>query len=138
LPIPSKPQIALVECRRSPSYEVDLPCQVATEGGDLAWGRIKDISLTGLQLQGDGAFMRKIYPTFKRADWRTPLQIDVQIDLPTSQQQLLPINVRCQQVYCNRLGEDVFRVGCQYLDIPRQVQAALLDHLQHFGVPKYD
>ncbi len=130
--------MSLVERRGAPRYRVDLPCQAITNEGDVAEGRVKDLSLSGMQMQGDTRFVQTLHPNFKRSNWRVPLKVSVRISLPTTHQEVMNISLSCQLVYCNRKADDVYRVGCQYLDIPADVQAALLDHIEHFGVPKHE
>jgi hypothetical protein len=136
LPKPQIPQLTLVERRRAPRFVVDFPCEVITLEGDSARGRIKDLSLTGLQMQGNTSFVRTLHPNFKRTDWRTPLKITVKFSLPTSQRVTADIQLSCQLVYCKRSTASSYKVGCHYLEIQPQVQTAMEDHIRHFGVAK--
>ena len=117
---------------------MNFPCQAIGPEGDSVRGRIRDLSLTGLQLQGDSHFIRTLHPNFKRADWRTPLKITVKFSLPTSRRVKVDIALRCQLVYCQRSAPSLYTVGCQYLEIDPTAQTAMEDYLRHFGVVKTD
>ena len=133
---PRKPTLSLVERRRAPRFSVDFPCKAVTEQGDAAQGRVRDISLSGLQLMGNHDFIQTLHPNFKRADWRAPLKIAVHFSLPTATKSHAHIELLCQLVYCKRSAESVYKVGCQYLEIPIDAQVALQDYITHFGKPK--
>lgn len=136
MPPPRTPTLSPVERRRSPRYDVDVPCEVITLQHDIAHGRIRDLSVSGLQIQGDGHFIRTLYPKSKRENWRTPLKILVKASFPTSQPVQYEAELWCQLVYCKRSSADLYKVGCQYLEISPDVQTALLDHISRFGVLK--
>ena len=133
---PQKPQLSVVERRRKPRYHVDLPCEVVCEDGSLTRGRISDISLSGLQIKGDTVFIHVLYPNDQRPDWRTPLQIEVRFSLPGPKQIMTDVSLRCQLVYCKRGDTDLYKVGCQYLQIGQDAQQAMENFIGLYGVLK--
>ena len=135
MPTPRIPQFTLVERRRAPRYQVDIACEATTAEGEIAQGRIINLSLTGMRIEGNTQFIHTLYPNFKRSNWRTPLKIKVAMLLPISQDEGVEIDLHCQLVYCNRAASDTYMVGCQYLDIQAQAQQALLSHIRYFGIP---
>ncbi len=134
--LPKKPQLKAVERRTATRYRVDFPCRVTTAEMVTVPGLISDLSLSGLQMQGDTAFVHTLYPNFKRQDWRTPIKVQIDFSVPTTRKESTAVSMTCQLVYCRRMQEQVFKIGCQYLEINSQAQETLEDHIKTFGVPK--
>jgi hypothetical protein len=94
----------------------DMECEVG--GGDLLPARIRNLSIGGLKFSCGLQVINSILPE----DQRTPGQIlDVEMDvsfaIPRGDAPVLPVRTRAKVVHSERLAQDEFHVGVQFISL---------------------
>ena len=111
----------------------DLACQV---GGDDSGGpqpvRILNLSIGGLKFCCGLRVINSILPE----DQRTPGQIldvemDISFELPQPDAPALPIRTRGRVVHSERLAQDEFHVGVQFMDLAKAVSGSIENYINH-------
>ena len=93
-----------------------MECEVG--GGDLLPARIRNLSIGGLKFSCGLQVINSILPE----DQRTPGQIlDVEMDvsfaIPRGDAPVLPVRTRAKVVHSERLAQDEFHVGVQFISL---------------------
>ena len=109
----------------------DMPCEV---GGGACGGllpvRILNLSIGGLKFSCGLQVINSILPE----DQRTPGQIldvemDVSFELPQADASALPIRTRARVVHSERLSQDEFHVGVQFMSLAEAVSVPLQSYI---------
>jgi hypothetical protein len=109
----------------------DIACEI---GGDTCGGfmpvRILNLSIGGLKFSCGLQVINSILPE----DQRTPGQIldvemDVSFELPQGESSVLPIRLRARVVHSERLAQDEFHVGVQFMNLAEAVSGPLESHI---------
>jgi c-di-GMP-binding flagellar brake protein YcgR len=111
----------------------DLACEV---GGDECGGpqsvRILNLSIGGLKFSCGLRVINSILPE----DQRTPGQIldvemDISFDLSQGGAPALPVRTRARVVHSERLAQDEFHVGVQFIDLEKTVSESVENYINH-------
>ncbi len=111
----------------------DMACEV---GGDECGGRlparILNLSIGGLKFSCGLQVVNSILPE----DQRTPGQIldvemDVSFELPQGDAPALPVRTRSKVVHSERLAQDEFHVGVQFMDLAETVTGPLESYINY-------
>jgi hypothetical protein len=109
----------------------DLACEI---GGDDCGGpqpvHILNLSVGGLKFSCGLQVINSILPE----DQRTPGQIldvemDIAFDLPQGGASLLPIRTRARVVHSERLAQDEFHVGIQFIELAKSISGPIENYI---------
>ena len=109
-----------------------LPCEVGQPGGALSTAQILDLSVGGLKFSCSQKTVNDIIPDGERTvGLIMDVDIDVQFELPSDNQQTVVIKTGARIIHSERLAQDVFHVGIQFKTLDagafRQVEAYIND-----------
>ena len=97
----------------------DMACQIGGDAGsELLPVRILNLSIGGLKFSCGLQVINSILPE----DQRTPGQImdvemDIAFDLPQGDAAVLPVRTRAKVVHSERLAQNEFHVGVQFMEL---------------------
>jgi hypothetical protein len=112
---------------------IDLACEVGGDGCDGPQPvRMLNLSIGGLKFSCGLRVINSILPE----DQRTPGQIlDVEMEisfgLPVGDAPVLPIRTRGRVVHSERLAQDEFHVGVQFIDLTNSVTEPIEKYINH-------
>jgi hypothetical protein len=109
----------------------DMACEVGSDAcGGLLPVRILNLSIGGLKFSCGLQVINSILPE----DQRTPGQIldvemDVSFELPQGDAPVLPVRTRARVVHSERLAQDEFHVGVQFMDLAEAMTGSLESYI---------
>ena len=122
-----------IDRRHERRFATDFPSWITTSEGNRLKAVTTNISASGLELTGDHKLMTSLYPNFKREDYRQPLEICVEFNVPVTTNQEAPVWLYCQLIYCRRTQADCFNIGCQFTEIDSITEKNLSVYLQNLS-----
>ena len=112
---------------------IDMACQIGRDsGGESLPVRMLNLSIGGLKFSCGLQVINSILPE----DQRTPGQIldvemDVSFELPQGDAPALPVRTRSKVVHSERLAQDEFHVGVQFMDLAETVTGLLESYINY-------
>ena len=89
----------LVDLRKKPRYDTQLPGEAISEKGDRAYILITNVSLSGLRVEGNGQHLVSLLPDINQEGPHTSATLQVHFSVPGQPDQSSDIRVQCQTVY---------------------------------------
>jgi len=109
-----------------------MACEVGSDASrELQSVRILNLSTGGLKFRCGMQVINSILPE----DQRTPGQIlDVDLDIafdlpPVDDAPTLPVRARARVIHSERLAQDEFHVGVQFMDLERSLSGAIESYI---------
>ncbi|HYQ70723.1 MAG TPA: PilZ domain-containing protein [Gammaproteobacteria bacterium] len=110
---------------------IDMACQIGREsGGEYLPVRMLNLSIGGLKFSCGLQVINSILPE----DQRTPGQIldvemDIAFEIPQENAPALPIRTQARIVHSERLAQDEFHVGVQFIELDKSLSGALENYI---------
>ena len=104
----------LVDLRRKPRYDTQLPGEAISEKGDRAYVLITNISRSGLRVEGSGARLVSLLPDINQDGPHTPANLQVCFSVPGPADQSSDIRVQCKTVYVIQEGLYSYKIGMKF------------------------
>ena len=108
-----------------------MACQIGSdEDGEKLPVRILNLSIGGLKFSCGLQVINSILPE----DQRTPGQImdvemDIAFEIPQGEAPVLPVRTRARVVHSERLAQDEFHVGVQFMDLAEAISRPLESYI---------
>ena len=127
----------LIDLRRQPRFDANLPGEAFSESGEHGPVRITNISLSGLRLEGSRQTVGALFANPNRLTQDTDSHISLQVhfSVPTDSDLLVPVKVHCRTVYTRRASEDTYQVGVKF-ETFEEGRVALAEHLTYRGTTR--
>lgn len=94
---------------------------------------IRNLSLTGLQIECSHEVMAALTPNIQRPDPRIPVRVHVHFQVPTSRQSRANIDLECLIIYARRQAQDRYLIGAEFSSFEHHCEDDLQDYMSHFG-----
>lgn len=94
---------------------------------------VRNLSLTGLQIECSHQVMAGLTPNTQRSDSRAPITIHVHFQVPTSRQSRADIDLECLIIYARRQAQDRYIIGAEFSSFEHRCEDDLQDYMGHFG-----
>lgn len=123
--------------RKYHRIRADIPCELLPDGGPVSV-RILNLSAGGLKFScGHDVFIR-ILPESQRMPGRvTGVEAGIRFRLPSSQDSSASLRARIRVVYTERLAQDKYLVGVQFIDLDEKTARALQGCIDEYrGAPE--
>lgn len=119
------------EKRQYLRLDTEIPCTVRLPGADILPAVIVNLSAGGLKFSCGRDTVHHILPR----DQRTPGQvagvvIEIQFELQLPAQPRLTLNATARVIHSERLAQDVFHVGVQFIHIDAATVATLEGYIE--------
>lgn|GEM_PF-1909293 len=105
----------LVDLRRHPRYDTDLPAEVVAESGERVSATMTNISLSGLRLEGSGQAIGSLFSKRDSLDQPPSTSLHVSFSLPDDSGHLVAVKVQSRVVYTRRESDDVYHAGMEFI-----------------------
>ncbi|MEJ2644797.1 MAG: PilZ domain-containing protein [Gammaproteobacteria bacterium] len=115
--------------RRYPRYETDLPLEIRTASDGTFTGRVRNLSLGGIEFSCDRWTADELLPPGHQAFPGQPIEVQVQFPL-SPQGAEARIEAHGEIVVSRRLSQNEYRVGMQFVTLEGDAQQALEQHLR--------
>lgn len=104
----------------------DLPCKVGPSDSKVTTARVLDLSIGGLKFSCDRTTIKKIIPESQQA-LGLILGVEVVVHFTIKQQGKRPsaIKTPARVIHSERLAQDLFHVGIQFLELESIVASTL-------------
>ncbi len=110
--------------------KTEFPCEVGPAGGSMIAAQILDLSYGGLKFSCDLQTIKAIFPQDQAAvGMILDAEIEVHFRLPTESKRATAIKARVRVVHSERLAQDLFNVGVQFLGLNQTATKKLEDFL---------
>ncbi|NIB40895.1 PilZ domain-containing protein [Pseudomaricurvus alkylphenolicus] len=110
------------EMRRHRRVATAFQAQASTKDGSQVIGTIRDISFSGLRLEGDRALLNALMPNIERHNQHIPAPITIEFDLPDRQEKARA-RVVSGAAYTRRSDNDTYQIGMQLIDVEDGAEA---------------
>jgi len=98
--------------------DADLPCKVGPSDSNVMAARVLDISIGGLKFSCDLATIKKIIPESKQAlGLILGVEVVLQFTIKLQGKRPSAIKTKARVIHSERLAQDLFHVGIQFLDL---------------------
>lgn len=98
--------------------DADLPCKVGPSDSNVAVARVLDLSIGGLKFSCDHATFVKIIPESQQAlGLILGVEVVVHFTIKLQGKRAAAIKTRARVIHSERLAQDLFHVGIQFLDL---------------------
>jgi len=119
--------------RKHHRVDTELGCELCLPEGGLVPARIIDLSVGGLKFSCDRQALFSILPE----DQRTPGQVsDVELEMRFEFQPLhqpvTSIRVRVLIIHSERLAQDKYHVGVEFIDMDSATARALVNYIEEW------
>lgn len=104
----------LVELRKKPRFNTQLPGEAISEKEDRAYVLITNISRSGLRLEGSGQRLVSLLPKINQSGPHTPATLEVCFSVPGPLSQSSDIKVECQTVYVIPEPRYSYKIGMKF------------------------
>ncbi|MCP4343705.1 MAG: hypothetical protein GY799_33740 [Desulfobulbaceae bacterium] len=104
----------LVDFRKKPRYDTQLPGEAISEKGDRAYILITNVSQSGLRVEGSGQRLVSLLPDINQDGPHTPATLQVCFSVPGPPDQSSDISVQCQTVYVIREELYSYKIGMKF------------------------
>ena len=104
----------LVDLRKKPRYDTQLPGEAISEKGDRAYVLITNVSLSGLRVEGSGQHLVSLLPDINQEGPHTSATLQVRFSVPGPPDQSSDIRVQCQTVYVIREELYSYKIGMKF------------------------
>jgi hypothetical protein len=105
----------LVDLRRHPRYDTDLPAEVVAESGERVSATVTNISLSGMRLEGSGQAIGSLFSKRNSLEQPTSTLLHVSFALPDDSGHLVAVQVQSRVVYTRRDSDDVYQAGMEFI-----------------------
>jgi hypothetical protein len=103
----------LIDLRRQPRYDVQVPAEAVTEHGEPVHVFITNISLSGMRLEDGLPMLTALFQETEPLAEHNPTLVQVFFTLPDASGQLAPVKVQCRSVYTRCERENNYQVGLE-------------------------
>jgi hypothetical protein len=116
--------------RRHRRVETDIPCEVGLPGERPGQARLLNLSLGGMKFQCGLQLINAIIPE----EQRTPgtildVVLDFHFEIGTDSRKASPVRGKARLVHYERLAQDRFHVGIEFLDLEHELQGRLDEYI---------
>jgi hypothetical protein len=112
--------------RKNFRVKTEIPCEVGPAGGEMKVALIRDLSCGGVKFSCNHSVIDNIFP-----DDQTPLgvvldaYINIHFNLSADNSHDTTIKTGAKLVHTERLAQDLFQVGVEFIDLPREATGKL-------------
>jgi hypothetical protein len=103
---------------------------VRLPGADILPAVIINLSAGGLKFSGGRDTVHHILPRDQRTPGQVGIVIEIQFELQLPEQPRLAINVIARVIHSERLAQDVFHVGVQFINIDTAAVSMLKTYIE--------
>ena len=107
--------------RQYPRIDTDIPLTISMGNGEQHVGVVCNLSRAGLQIGCDRWTATRMVPATFSAVPADPVQIEIQFQIPATDEAAFDIKTLCKVVGATRLSQNVYRVSVQYVDLDDNV-----------------
>ena len=118
----------LIDLRRHPRFDTQFHGEIVAPNGQTVHGVIANLSLSGLQLEGNQETLGPLLASLNGPSPRAPISLRVSFSLPSDSEQLAAVTVQCRAVYARRTRKDTYQLGMEFLTF-HEGREALADYL---------
>lgn len=118
----------LIDLRKHPRYDTDLPAEVVGESGERASVTITNISLSGLRLEGSAQSFGAFFAKGHDLDQPTSTSLQVGFSLPSDSAHLVAVSVQSRVVYTRCKAADTYQAGMEFIEF-HEGEDALREYL---------
>jgi len=112
--------------RKHPRVKTDIPCVVGPPDCDLSTGQVYDLSVDGLKFGCTRHTIHNILPENRRTPGPVMdivIEIHFELQLPDLKTQAM--NCKATLIHFERLSQDEFHVGVQFINMDKTATEAL-------------
>lgn len=114
--------------------KTDIPCEVGLEGDDFAPVQILDLSLGGMKFSCGQQTIKQILPEEEGGvGLIMDATIEVNFKLPSPGKRATAINTNARLIHSERLAQDVFHVGIQFISLNKTAISKLEAFIEEYG-----
>lgn len=111
----------------------DIACQAGLPGGELTAARIRNLSVGGLKF----SCRRDAFYSMIPEDQRTPgrvvdVMVEISFELQPAGQPVSHFNTRATIIHSERLSQDEFHIGVQFIDMEEAAFQVLKAYINDF------
>lgn len=111
--------------------EADLPCKVGPSDSNVAAARVLDLSIGGLKFSCDHAAFKKIIPESQQAlGLILGVEVVVHLTIKLQGQPATAIKTRARVIHSERLAQELFHVGIQFLGLEPTTASNLKTYIE--------
>ncbi|MGA7801102.1 MAG: PilZ domain-containing protein [Gammaproteobacteria bacterium] len=115
--------------RRYPRFATDLPLEIRTVADGTFTGRVRNLSLGGIEFSCDRWTADELLPPGHQAFPGQPINVQVQFSISSGGAEQL-IEAHGEIIVSRRLSQNEYRVGMQFITLEGDAQTALEQHLR--------
>lgn len=104
----------LIDLRKKPRYETQLPGEAISENGHRAYVLITNVSQSGLRVEGSGQGLVSLLPDINQNEPHIPVTVHVCFSVPGPPDQSSDIKVECQTVYVIHEEPYSYKIGMKF------------------------
>ena len=116
------PNILRKEKRQFPRIRARLPLKIISLGGQVLPATSLDMSLDGIQIECNHQTQQQLLLDHEKEKSGQPVELNLQLTIPVTQNSTRKIEVRCRLVISRRLAQDTYHLGLNYLDFEETEQ----------------
>jgi hypothetical protein len=114
--------------------DADLPCKVGSSDSNVAAARVLDLSIGGLKFSCDHATFKKIIPESQQSlGLILDVEIVVHFTIKQQDKRATAIKSRARVIHSERLAQDLFHVGIQFLDHETSTTSSLETYIKELA-----
>ena len=114
--------------------KTDIPCEVGLKGNDFAPVQILDLSLGGMNFSCGQQTIKPILPDEEGGvGLIMDATIEVNFKLPSPGKRATAINTNARLIHSERLAQDVFHVGIQFISLNKTAISKLEAFIEEYG-----
>jgi hypothetical protein len=118
------------EKRQYPRLDTEIPCTLRLPEGDILPAVIVNLSAGGLKFSCGRDTAHHILPRDQRTPGQvTGVEIEIQFNLQSATQAPSSLNALARVIHMERLAQEVFHVGVQYIRIDEAAVATLKGYI---------
>jgi hypothetical protein len=111
--------------------DTEIPGTVRLPKGDILPTTIVNLSVGGLKFSCGRDTVHKILPKDQQTPGQiTGVMIEIQFDLQPLEQPQLSLNTRARVIHSERLAQDVFHIGIEFIHIDESDVMALKGYIE--------
>ncbi len=119
------------EKRQYLRLDTEIPCSVRLPGGEILPAVIVNLSAGGLKFSCGRDTAHHILPRNQQTPGQiTGVVIEIQFALQLPPQPQLPLNAIARVIHSERIAQDVFHIGVQFIRIEEATVATLKDYIE--------
>ena len=116
--------------RKRPRVKASIDCVVGLPDGDLSAGQILNMSVDGLKFACERHALHSILPQHERTPGSVRgIEVEIHFELQLPDQAPLPVKCNARMVHFERLAQDNFHVGLQFISLGETTAKAIHTYL---------